>query len=516
MKILTGEVMKKLDEYVIKNIGLSSLVLMENAGRSVAEILTQKIPELKKKKMIVVAGRGNNGGDGLAAARHLINWGANIEIFILAASKEELSPEAATNAAILEKSGANVKYIEQEVEVLSAALARADIVIDAIFGIGIKGAVRGVAQKAIELINRSSASIVSVDLPSGLDADTGHVEGVCVKADLTITLEFFKLGLLLYPGREYAGEIIIAQIGYPKSIKEAFKSELELVDREFVTKKIPKRRAYSHKGDYGRVFLIAGSRGMTGAAALAAEAALRSGAGLVYAGIPQSLSAVIESKLTEAVKIPLPDSEGALAYEALAPILQLLKDKDVLAIGPGLSKKDQTAKLVKALIKKVPPTLPIVIDADAINILSEEPRLLKALKSSTVLTPHPGELSRLIKKKIEEIEADRVGVAKKVAADFNVVLVLKGVPTVTALPSGFVFINSTGNSGLASGGSGDVLTGLIAGLIAQGLRPEDAAPTGAYLHGLIADRLKEKTGERAMIAGDLIKEMPAVLKEFER
>lgn len=508
--------MRNLDEHVIKNIGLPSLVLMENAGRSVAEVLQQKVPELKKKKIVVIAGKGNNGGDGLACARHLINLGADVDIFVLASAKEELSPEAKTHAAILQRSGVALKYLAKDVHKLSSALARADVVVDAIFGIGIKGTVRGVAQKAIELINRSSATIVSVDLPSGLDADTGHVGGVCVKADLTITLEFLKLGLLLYPGREYVGELVVAQIGYPKSVKEAFGSEFELVDRDFLAQRLPKRRPYSHKGDYGKVFLMAGSPGMTGAATLAAEAALRSGAGLVYVGIPQSLSPIVERKLTEAVKVPLPDSDGALAYEALGKVLKLLKDKDVLAMGPGLSKRAQTAELVKALIKKIPETLPVVIDADAINILSEEPKLLKALKAPAVLTPHPGELSRLIRKSVAEIEGDRVGTAKEVAAEFDLVLVLKGVPTVTALPSGHVFINSTGNSGLATGGSGDVLTGLIAGLIAQGMKPQEAAPVGVYLHGLIADRLKEKTGERAMIAGDLIKAMPAVLKEFER
>ena len=515
MKVLTGAAMKQIDEHVIKNIGLSSLVLMENAGRSVAEILKQRIPKLNEKRITVVAGRGNNGGDGLACARHLLNLGADVKIFVLAGAKEELSPEAATNAAILERSGVPVKYVAKGVNKLSSALARADVVVDAIFGIGVKGAVRGIAERAIGLINRSSARIFSVDLPSGLDADTGHVDGVCVKADLTITLEFPKLGLLLYPGREYVGELVVAEIGYPESVKEAFQSEFELVSREFVMKTLPARRPYSHKGDYGKVFLIAGSRGMSGAATLAAEAALRSGAGLVYVGIPQSLSPIVERKLTEAVKVPLPDAEGALAYEALERILPLLKDKDVLAIGPGLSKKNQTARLVKALIRRVPHTLPLVIDADAINILSEEPKLLKALKAQKVLTPHPGELSRLIKKSVEEIEYDRVRTAQTVAAEFDLIVVLKGVPTVTALPSGNVFINPTGNSGLSSGGSGDVLTGLIAGLIAQGLKPQKAAPTGVYLHGLVADRLKEKTGERAMIAGDLIKEMPTVLKEFE-
>jgi len=522
MKVVTGQGMKEIDEEAIKRIGIPSLVLMENAGRSAFLILKERVPELKGKevKVTVLAGKGNNGGDGLVVARYLLNLGAKVEIFILG-KREELSPETLTNSKILEKMEANLTYLpdEEALPKLAGSLKHADLIIDALLGIGVKGPVRGYYAKVIELVNASSryrkVKIVSIDLPSGLEADTGHIEGPCVQADLTITMELPKLGCLLYPGKDYVGDLIIAEIGYPQSVKERYESKLELVDEAFVQKRLPQRRPYSHKGSYGKIFVLAGSKGYTGAAALSAESALRVGAGLVYLGIPESLNPILEEKLTEVITLPLAEEDGALSYEALPQIEAILKDKDVdvFALGPGLSRRPQVAKLVKDLLPKV--RVPMVIDADAINALAGKPEVLKKVKAQVILTPHPGELSRMISKTVPEIEAERVGVAREVAREFNVVLVLKGVPTITALPSGEAFINSTGNTGLASGGSGDVLTGMIAGLLGQKLQPKDAAPLGAYLHGLIADRLKTKLGERGMIAGDLVKEMPYVLKGFE-
>ena len=289
---------------------------------------------------------------------------------------------------------------------------------------------------------------------------------------------------------------------------------MTLVDAEWVRERLPKREPYSHKGDYGKVLVVAGSRGYTGAAALCAEAALRAGAGLVYLAVPESLLPAMEAKLTEVIKLGLPEVDGALALKALQRIGELSEDKDVLVVGPGLGRHPQTVKTVHQLVVKA--DKPLVLDADGLNALGREAeKLLLQRTAPTVLTPHPGELSRLIARSVDEIESDRVGVARETARQFHSVLVLKGVPTVTATPDGEVFINSTGNSGLASGGSGDVLTGCLGGLLAQGLDSVTASVCAVYLHGRAADLVKPTLGERGMIASDVLRALPTVLREFE-
>ncbi len=523
MKVFTGQQMKAFDARAMRDFALPSLLLMENAGRSACDALFEHLPDLLKKQVVIVAGKGNNGGDGLCLARHLLARGlpASRLKALVVGNPDKLSEETRTQAEILERFGLPIRYVRSEGDlgVLEETLRGADIVVDALLGIGVKGPVRGLLKPVIEFINQSQAFVVSVDLPSGVDADTGHVGGVAVKAHLTITLEAPKLGLLLYPGRDYAGEIVVARLGYPPPLHEQFETGLELVEAGFVRDRLPRRRAYSHKGTYGKALIVAGSRGLSGAAIMTAEAALRAGTGLVYLAYPQSLSPMIEARVLEAVKLPLPEREGVLAESAADPVLHFIHEQEVnvIAVGPGLSRQPTISQLLKQLLPKL--KISIVIDADGINALAspEGRKLLKktAKDTSIVLTPHPGELSRLIERSVPEIEQARVDVALDVAREFNVVLVLKGVPTVTALPFGKVYINNTGNSGLATGGSGDVLTGLIVGLIAQGMPPEEAAPAGVFLHGLLADRLKPKTGERAMLPRDLLAVLPDVLKEFE-
>ncbi len=526
MKVFTGQQMKAFDTRAMRDFALPSLLLMENAGRSACDALFEHIPDLLKKQVVIVAGKGNNGGDGLCLARHLLARGlpASRLKALVVGSPDKLSEETRTQAEILERFGLPIHYLqgEDDLPALEEALRSADVVVDALLGIGVKGPVRGLFKPVIELVNKSQAFVVSVDLPSGVDADTGHVGGVAVKAHLTITPEAPKLGLLLYPGRDYAGEIVVARLGYPPPLHEQFETGLELVEERFVRDRLPRRRAYSHKGTYGKALIIAGSRGLSGAAIMTAEAALRAGTGLVYLAYPEGLSPVIEARVLEAVKLPLPEREGALSEDAAEPLLRAIEELgvDAAAIGPGLSRRPPIVELLERVLPRLPQLkIPVVIDADGINALAspEGRKLLKKTAKDTVivLTPHPGELSRLIEKPVAEIERARVDVVLNVAQEFNVVLVLKGVPTVTALPSGKVYINSTGNSGLATGGSGDVLTGLLVGLIAQGMPPEEAAPAAVFLHGLLADRLKPKTGERAMLPRDLLAVLPDVLKEFE-
>lgn len=515
MKVLTGAQMAELDRQAIAGLGIPSLVLMENAGRAVAEELCARFPDLVHKKIAIVIGKGNNGGDGLVVARRLLDLGASVAVHALCTPKE-FSGETRQQADILYKLGFTIQHHTKlkEVNALAAALAEADVIVDGLFGTGFRGAARDLAAAAIELINLSSAFVCAIDIPSGVEADTGHVLGPAVCADLTVTFELPKLGLLLYPGRQYVGELVIKPIGYPRVLVDQYAGAMTWVHAGWMRERLPKREPYSHKGDYGKVLVIAGSRGYTGAAALCAEAALRAGAGLVYLAVPESLLPAMEAKLTEVIKLGLPDIDGAIASSALPKILEMLQDKDVLVVGPGLGRHPQTVRTVRQLVAQA--NKPLVIDADGLNALgTEAKKLLTKRMAPTVLTPHPGELSRLIAKSVDEIEADRVGIARETARQFHSVLVLKGVPTVTATPDGEVFINATGNSGLASGGSGDVLTGCLGGLLAQGLDSVTASVCAVYLHGRAADLIKPDVGERGMIASDVLRALPGALREFE-
>ncbi|MCS6937460.1 MAG: NAD(P)H-hydrate dehydratase [Candidatus Bipolaricaulota bacterium] len=515
MKVLTGAQMADLDRQAIEGLGIPSLVLMESAGRVVVEELGARFSDIARKKIVIVIGKGNNGGDGLVVARRLLDLGASVHVHALCSPKE-FSAETRQQADILNKLGFPIQHCtkSKEMSALAQALGNTDIVIDAIFGTGFRGAARELAAEAIELINLSSAFVCAIDIPSGVEADTGHVLGPAVCADLTVTFELPKLGLLLYPGRQYVGELVVRPIGYPRKLIDQYASTMTLVGADWVRERLPPREPYSHKGDYGKVLVVAGSRGYTGAAALAAEAALRAGAGLVYLAVPESLLPAMEAKLTEVIKLGLPDIDGALASAALPKILEMLEDKDVLVVGPGLGRHPQTVKTVQRLVAQA--SKPLVLDADGLNALgAEAEKLLVQRTAPTVLTPHPGELSRLIAKSVIEIESDRVGVARETAKQLHSVLVLKGVPTVTATPDGEVFLNSTGNSGLASGGSGDVLTGCLGGLLAQGLDSLTASVCAVYAHGRAADLMKPELGERGMIASDVLRALPAALREFE-
>jgi len=514
MKVLTGTQMAELDRQAIETVGIPSLVLMENAGRAVLEELSARFSDLSTKKIVIVAGHGNNGGDGLVVARGLLDLGASIEVHALCNPKH-FSPETRHQADMLRKLGFKLEYHTKlkHAREIYQALMGADIIIDALFGTGFRGPARDLPAHVIELMNLSTAFVCAVDIPSGVEADTGYVTGPAVQADLTVTLALPKLGLLLYPGRQYVGELVVRSIGYPQTLLEQYASKMTLVKSEWVRERLPRREPYSHKGNYGEVLVVAGSRGYTGAAALAAEAALRAGAGLVYLAVPEGLLSTMEAKLTEVIKLGLAEEDGSLALAALDRILEISQDKDVLVIGPGLGQHPQTVELVQQLI--VQASKPLVLDADGLNALIGHLDIVTQRQAPTVLTPHPGELARLIAKSVDEIEAERVGLARETARQCNSVLVLKGVPTVTATPDGEIFINSTGNSGLASGGSGDVLTGCLAGLLAQGLDGITASVCAVYLHGLAADHLKPTLGERGMIAGDVLRELPHVLREFE-
>jgi hydroxyethylthiazole kinase-like uncharacterized protein yjeF len=387
--------------------------------------------------------------------------------------------------------------------------------VDALLGTGVTGAVTGLLAEAIRWINRQPCPVVAVDLPSGLHSDTGRFDGAAVQADFTATLSEMKIGLVLPPGRDLAGEISVVDIGAPPSVASGLDVHTHLLEPEDIFHALPFRPSDGHKGTFGKILVLAGSRGMTGAAALSSLATLRAGAGLTMLGIPESLNPILEAKCTEVITKPLPETEsGSLSLTAESVIDELTGWADVLVVGPGLSLHPETIALIQKIIQK--DRLPLVLDADGINALEGEASLLKRRKNPTILTPHPGELARLTGRSISSISADPVAAARDTAAEFRAICVLKGSPSVIASPNGEVVVNPTGNSGLGTGGTGDVLTGVIGGLLAQQAAPFEAAYSGVYLHGLAGDLAADALGQRSLIAGDLLDFLPRAFLEIER
>ena len=514
MKLVTSEEMRRIDKKAIEEIGIPSIVLMENAGLKVADAIERKYGPLKGKYVYIFAGSGNNGGDGMVVARHLFNQKVKAKIFLLA-EKKNIKGDAATNLAITEKMGIPMREITSPafVESLEKELAKADIVIDALLGTGAEGAPRGLMKKVIDLINKHSKNTVAVDIPTGIDADTGEVRGEAIKAEYTVSLAYPKRGLYLYPGMDYAGEIEIVDIGIPTGLEED-KINSELLTLAGISKKLFFRKPSSHKGSFGHLLVIAGSPGMTGAASLTALSALRVGAGLVTLGIPEDLNPILETKLTEVMTLPLPQSKDkTLCKEGFEKIKDFSQKCKAMAIGPGISSTKQTKELISTIIDQL--DIPLVIDADGINVLAGELSLLKKYKASLIITPHPGEMGRLVGASVEEIQKDRIGFTMALARRIGAIVVLKGARTVIASKEGNSWVNLTGNPGMATGGSGDILTGIIGGLLAQKLSPLEAAKTGVYLHGYAADLAAQKKGEISLIASDTLETIPEAIRRIK-
>ena len=503
MKILWPDEMQALDALAIER-GADSLQLMEEAGRATAAQARDMLSSCLEKRVVVVSAKGKNGGDGLVAARHLAEWGARVEIFLLD-EPAGLHPDARANLERLGEAGQSWKpYGRDE---LLRAMAPADLVIDAIFGIGFKGVAGGIYGECIEAVNGAGRPVLAVDLPSGVDGRTGGVDGPAIRADRTVTFAYPKTGLYLYPGAALAGDLVVRDIGIPAMlVEEAASSRMETIDRS-IEKEYPARRPDAHKGECGRVLIVAGSPGLTGAAALAARAALRSGAGVVTLGVAAGLNDIFEIKLTEAMTLSLPEGPpGYLSEAALEPVLAAAEGFDALAVGPGLGKEEGSARLVEGLLARYDG--PLLLDADGLNCMAGRPGHLADREAPLVITPHPGELSRLTGRSTREIQEDRIGAAVGAAADFGCVVVLKGAHTVVAHEKGWVGINTSGHPGMATAGSGDVLAGCIATFLAQGLEPYTAACCGVYLHGKAGELAAHITGEVGMVAGDILSHLP--------
>ncbi|OIN97817.1 bifunctional ADP-dependent NAD(P)H-hydrate dehydratase/NAD(P)H-hydrate epimerase [Candidatus Desantisbacteria bacterium CG_4_10_14_0_8_um_filter_48_22] len=509
MRVVTAKEMAGIEEAAEKH-GVSRAQMMENAGRNAALEAIKLLPGFKRKKICVLCGKGNNGGDGFVAARHLGERGTSPEVFIFNDVKD-LSPLAKKNLGLLRKSGGNVHSVKATGG-LARDLRDCGAVIDALFGTGFRGEIKGIEAEAISLLNSTDSLKISIDVPSGLNADNGEVNGACVAADHTFTLGLPKKGLMLFPGAEYAGKIKVLDIGIPRGLVGT--SWLNMITREDAASVLEPRKQDTHKGTYGRVFIISGSAGMTGATTLACLGALRSGAGLVTAGVPASLNNILEIKLTEAMTKPLPETENrSLGEEAFGEILRFSEETDAVAVGPGLSRAGKTCRLAVEIIEGI--GKPMVIDADAIFALKGNAEILKKRKASTtIITPHPGEMAFLTGKTIGEIQSRRIEAAKDFSAEYGVVTVLKGARTVIACPEGNVWINLTGNPGMATGGSGDVLAGIMAALLGQKISALGSAKTSVYIHGLAGDLAAEEKGEIGVIASDIAEKVPYAIKSI--
>jgi len=514
MIVVTPDEMKVIDKTAIEEFGIPGIVLMENAALGVVREIGKILEDIPGKNVVVLAGKGNNGGDAFAVARHLFNMGAKVSVYVLA-KLADISADAKINLDILFKMGMEVIEVtkDEHIDSIKDRLKDAHVVVDGLLGTGLKGEVKGVMAEVIAFVNDSCAPVVAVDIPSGVNGETGKVSAACIKAKTTVTFGLPKIGQLIHPGCEYVGNLEIVDIGIPKAVVEKAGLRKHVIGLDLISKLIFKRPSNSNKGTYGKLLVVAGSRGMTGAACLSAKAALRAGAGLVYMTAPLSLLPIYAGSVVEALTIPLEDeNRGYITKKSIDDLLSRLEGFDVLAVGPGLSTVNEIKDVVYSVIKTS--KVPIVLDADGINILAEDLSVLKELKCPMVITPHPGEMARLLGISVKEVQEDRVNIARAFSKEWGVITVLKGSRTVIATPEGEVYINTTGNAGMATGGSGDVLTGIITSFIGQGLKPLEATILGVYLHGVCGDNVAQKKGEHGLIAGDLVEEIPDVILEI--
>lgn len=513
MNLVTSEIMKKLDKITIEKYGVPGLTLMERAGRGAFDLLEKYFQNEIKRGIAIIAGGGNNGGDGFVVARYAREKGYRTEVFLLI-EPEKLKGDALENFRRIEK--------DLKIENLDVSLNQSKLIekfrnfgclVDAIFGTGFRGTVEGFYREIIEAMNKSRVKVLSIDVPSGLNPDTGNVLGIAVKSDITATFGLPKLGQFMESAPEYTGKIEVVDIGIPQELVEKEKTEGEIFTLSDARKIIKPRCWNAHKGDFGHLLIIAGSPGKTGAAVLASDGALRSGSGLVTLAVPASLNPVFEVKTTEAMTIPVKDnSRGIFSEESLSDICKAMEGKDAVALGPGIGTHKNTSAFVEKLLEII--TVPVVIDADGLNCLANFPDRLKRLKIPVILTPHPGEMVRLSGEKIEKIKKDRIKSAMEFSKKYRCILLLKGALSVTADSGECWTINTTGNPGMATGGMGDVLTGVIGSLLAQGIEPYDSARLGAFVHGWSGDELAGEYGPFGYKAGEVADRIPLLWKKI--
>ena len=522
MRVLNSTQMRDADRRTIEEIGIPSLVLMENAGRQAVAAMEAVYTDLLDRQIAVLCGRGNNGGDGFVIARTLVQRGADVAVFLIG-RVTDVRGDARINLEILGRLGVTVVEVadSQAWELHFSEVSDCTLIVDAIFGTGLKGPVTGLIESVIADVNASDIPVVAIDLPSGLSADSPDPIGPSIDAALTITLAAPKLPLVLPPAEMRAGDIVIADIGIPDEVIETVDGpHVELLTRSAMRELITPRSADSHKGDFGHVLIVAGSPGKTGAAHLAATGCLRSGAGLVTIATPSTCQAVVAAMGAEYMTEALDETDEGLDANGVDRVLEMARD--VIALGPGLGRGSATREFIKQLVDRA--TMPLVVDADGLNAFVDDPdRLAGREGRDIIITPHPGEMARLVGMSTDEVQASRLEIARNFAVAHRLFVVLKGHRTLIATPDEKIFINPTGNPGMATGGTGDVLTGMIAAWLAQLLDAEAACKLAVYLHGMAGDLAEADEGEVAMTSadvaghlGDAIMELTARRKVVER
>ncbi len=507
MKLSTAEQMRKMDSMAVEK-GIQDIVLMENAAlKSFNEVA--KRMDVRGKRVVVFCGAGNNGGDGLAIARHLHNAHANVHVYLLVDPiKLKGSPKA--NYEILQNMGVPVGVVRVRDDFNTVIVDHADIIVDAVFGTGLTREVSGLFRYAIELINSAPRAFrVSVDIPSGVVADTGKVMGVAVRADLTPTFAFAKPGHIFYPGREYAGEVVVVDISTPRDIIDNFEPDFVAVTPEDV--RLKGRSRTSHKGTYGHLVVVGGSLGKSGAVIMATVSALRCGVGLVSACVPVSINTAFESYVLEGMSFPVKDRDGFISSDSIPSIREFVSDKTAIVVGMGMGITDDTKDVVKSLLET---DKPMVVDADGINVLAGMVNCITGRKYPTILTPHPKEFARLTGLTTTEVIKNRIELIRGFSAKTGAIVVLKMADTMIGTPDGKIYINTSGNPGLATGGSGDVLSGIIGGFLAQGYSPIEASVFGVFVHGYAADLALDEVGVTSMIPSDVIKYIGEAIEEL--
>ncbi len=488
MKLVDTKEIREIDKLAMEGYGMPGILLMDQAAKAVADVVIRQIERLgaKNAKVVVLCGKGNNGGDGLGAARYLKNAGYEPSVFLIGAARTALKGDAALEAGLLEKSGITIQSVIETVDTLEMEILKASVIVDAMLGTGFSGELKGIIKKTCSLVNSMAKPVVAVDIPTGIDADLGLRAEDAIWADITVTMALPKVGLFLYPGKENIGELVVADIGMPKCLLEEYPSGKYYLNKTMVADKLPLRRGNAHKGDAGRVAVVAGSPGFIGAAAMSSWAAVKTGAGLVSLLTPETCSNSLSIKLTEVMVHGIKDgAQGELTSAAEEEILSWAAKMDAVAIGPGLGTSKATQEIILRVLAKI--QTPVIIDADALTALTGHTELLPQMHVLKILTPHPGEMARLTGLDIQTVDRERVKVASHYAKEWQAIVVLKGAPTIVALPDGSIYLNPTGCAAMATGGSGDVLTGILVALLASGIRGADAALAGVFLHGLAGE-----------------------------
>ncbi|MFQ5607455.1 MAG: NAD(P)H-hydrate dehydratase [Candidatus Zixiibacteriota bacterium] len=517
MELVTVETMRQIDTAAITGSvpgysPIPSLELMETAGAGVADAVWDDFfVDAERRRVAIFCGKGNNGGDGLVAARYLEERGCFVSVY-LCGSTGELSPDARVNFEKLYRKNIKVHSVVTRADLPEAVVT--DVIVEALLGSGASGAPKGLIRDVIVFLNEQDDPICAVDNPAGLDADTGEAFEDVIHATKTYAIALPKPGHFLGDGKRYAGEVRVVGIGIPDGVIESFEIRERLLTPEDVQSALPDRPVQAHKGDFGRLFLMVGSRGMTGAGALAASAAMRAGAGIALVGCPASLESVFEAKLNEVMTLGLPDDleTGAILSQGLSRATSGLAKANAALIGCGLGRHRETEKLIRELIPQS--EVPFVLDADGINAMEGDSSALTGAHAPVILTPHPGEFARLTGERVAAEFTVRIEQARAAAGRLDAIVALKGSTTIVADPSGLVYVNPRGNSGMATAGSGDVLAGIIASFLAQGAEPLLAALAGVYVHSLSGDLAASAVGGRSLIAGDMIEYLPEVFNQL--